>query len=345
VAPNSITKRRVNIYIRKSAIGQYSIEKLFHTLAEGFHCDELFDIHLISMPYLSKGLINRVRNILFAMRQKADIHHISGDIHYIVFAFERSKSVITIHDLALLYHLQGIKLLLFKTIWFTLPTWWAKKLVVISEKTKEDLIKYIDPCNEKISIISNFVNPKYNITQNIKKLKAMPLILHIGTAPHKNLVRLIDAINGLRVKLHIVGILTDDYLELLERGNIDFVNFTNLSESDLIDQYNQADIIHFASTFEGFGMPILEGQAMGVPVITSDLAPMKDVAVNGSAYLVNPFVASEIRNAVLDILQNEKLRENLINNGFQNVKKYVLSHIVSDYRELYSSIIRVNNKN
>lgn len=342
---NNNNKVKVNIYLRKSAIGQYSIEKLFHTLAEGFRKDGLFDIHLISMPYLSKGFINRFRNILFALRQNADIHHISGDIHYIVFAFERSKSVITIHDLALLYHLQGIKLLLFKTIWFSLPAWWTKKLVVISEKTKEDLIKYINPGNEKICIISNFVNPKYTSSHNIKKLNAIPVILHIGTAPHKNLVRLIDAINGLRVKLHIIGVLSDDYLELLERGKIDYVNFTNLSESALIGQYNQADIVHFASTFEGFGMPILEGQAMGVPVITSNLAPMKDVAINESAYLVNPFIASEIRNAVLDILQNEKMRENLIKNGYQNIKKFELSHIVSDYREVYSSIIKVNNRN
>lgn len=337
-----IHRIKVNIYLRKSAIGQFSIEKLFLGLAQGFLNDKLFQVEIVTMPYLSKGIFNRIRNILFAMHQKADIHHISGDIHYIVFAFRRSKSIITIHDLALLYQLQGIRQLIFKTIWFTIPTWWARKLVVISEKTKSDLIKFINPYVNKIHIISNFVDNKFISEFKVKELSRIPIILHIGTAPHKNLVRLIDAINGLRVKLHIIGVLSEDYLDLLERGNINFENFINLSESDLIDQYKQADMVYFASTFEGFGMPILEGQAMGVPVITSNMPPMKDVAVNESAYLVNPFVASEIRNAVLDILQNEELRQNLVKNGFQNVKKYVLSHIVSDYRELYSSIIKLN---
>ena len=335
-------KSRVNIYLRKSAPGQYSIEKLFSTLADGFKEDELFDFQLISMPYLSKGVVNRVRNILFAMQQKADIHHISGDIHYIVFAFRRSKAVITIHDLALLHHLQGLKQVLFKTIWFSLPCWWAKKLVVISEKTKEDLVKYIHPKLEKVSIIPNFVHPDYKTIHKERKSNATPVILHIGTAPHKNLVRLIDAVNGLNVKLHIVGVLSDEYRDLLERGKVDYENFINLSEPALIDQYKQADLVYFASTFEGFGMPVLEGQAMGVPVISSNLPPMKDIAVNGSAYLVNPFVASEIRNAVVDILQNEKLREDLVKNGFRNVTRYSLAQIVSDYRAVYASISKLN---
>lgn len=334
---------RVNIYVRKSAIGQFSIEKLFSGLVEGFQNDDEFDIRLISMPYLSKGFRNRVRNILFALKQRADIHHISGDIHYIVFAFSRSKSIITIHDLALVFQLKGLKQLIFKSIWFTIPSWWSKKLVVISEKTKYDLIKFINPDISKIHIISNFVDNKFLNIDQYKDANNVPIILHIGTAPHKNLIRLIDAVNGLRVKLHIVGVLSDDYKLLLDRSNISYSNFFNLSEPELINQYKQADIVYFASTFEGFGMPILEGQAMGVPVISSNISPMKDIAVDGSAYLVNPFIASEIRNAILDIIQNNTLRVNLIKKGFKNVQKFYISRIVSDYREVYLSLIK--NKN
>jgi glycosyltransferase involved in cell wall biosynthesis len=340
---NIAKKKVVNIYLRKSALGQFSIEKLFSGIVEGFKENRDFDVRLIVMPYLSKGFLNRVKNILFANRQVADIHHISGDIHYLTFAFSRKKSILTIHDLGLLYFLKGTKSIVFKLLWFTIPIWWTKKIIAISNKTRKDLNYFIKNNDVKISVIPNYIHEKYLIDLKEKNLNSPPIILHIGTAPHKNLIRLVDAVYGLDIVLHIVGILSDETKLLLNQSNISYNNYLNLSDDELIQMYLNSDIVYFASTFEGFGMPVLEGQALGIPVITSNISPMKELAFDGSVYFVNPYAASEIRNAILDILCNDMLRKNLILLGRKNAERYKIQEIINEYSRIYKELLNEGN--
>ena len=79
----------------------------------------------------------------------------------------------------------------------------------------------------------------------------------------------------------------------------------NLTHEEIVSEDRKADIINFPSLFEGFGMPIIEGQATGRIVITSNLSPMKEVAGNG-AILVDPYSVNEIRNAYLSVIQNKR---------------------------------------
>ena len=108
----------------------------------------------------------------------------------------------------------------------------------------------------------------------------------------------------------------------------------DLNENQLIQEYQEADIINFPSLFEGFGMPIIEGQTVGRVVVTSNLSPMKEVAGNG-AFLVNPLSVDEIRKAYSKIIASEDLRDLLIRRGVENSSYYAASKIAREYMQIY----------
>jgi glycosyltransferase involved in cell wall biosynthesis len=103
-------------------------------------------------------------------------------------------------------------------------------------------------------------------------------------------------------------------------------------------QYRMADIVCFASLYEGFGLPILEAQATGRPVVTSDRCSMPYVA-GGAALLVNPESVDSIRSGIQSLIDNAQLREQLIVQGLENVKRFRISTMCEKYAELYQRVL------
>ena len=97
-------------------------------------------------------------------------------------------------------------------------------------------------------------------------------------------------------------------------------------------------MVVFVSTYEGFGLPILEGNAVGRPVITSNISSMPEVA-GDAACLVNPFDEAEIRNGVLKVIKESSYRQELVAKGLINVKRFRPEEIAKQYAELYKDII------
>jgi glycosyltransferase involved in cell wall biosynthesis len=104
------------------------------------------------------------------------------------------------------------------------------------------------------------------------------------------------------------------------------------------NKYLNSDILVFASTYEGFGMPIIEAQACGVAVVTSNLSSMPEVGGKESAVYVDPYDVLSIRNGVLKLMQEVSFREQVIARGFENVKRFDPATISNMYLELYRTI-------
>ena len=100
----------------------------------------------------------------------------------------------------------------------------------------------------------------------------------------------------------------------------------------------------FASTYEGFGVPILEAQITGRPVVTSNISPMDEVTGRilgkDSAISVNPFDIKDIRNGILKLLDNPRLAEEIVQKGLENTQRFSASAIAKQYQDLYERILK-----
>lgn len=331
-------KMKVNYFFRKKSPNFHSIEELFFNIIENL--PENIFAQKIFCKYHT-GIFGRLKNISNASKQQAEINHITGDINYISLLMKKQKTIITIHDIAPAIQGNFLKKNIIKYFWFKIPVLNAKYVTVISEFTKKQVIKYLKIPENKIKIIPNCVSPKLKYIP--KQFNSeQPTILHIGTKQNKNLERIIQTLGGISCQFIVVGKLTESQLNLLKINKITFENFYNIPYEKIVELYQQADILSFATLYEGFGVPIIEANSTGTCVVTSNISPMKDVA-GDSAILVNPYEIDEIKNAFMKIIRNENLRNNLIEKGLNNAEKYSAKNIARQYASLYELLLRESN--
>jgi glycosyltransferase involved in cell wall biosynthesis len=231
---------------------------------------------------------------------------------------------------------KGLRKRLLKIFWVSLPAKFSHKITVVSEATKNALLKEISLSPEKIQVVYNFIDPIYKpVERNFNA--TYPRILQIGTAFNKNIDTLVTALKGFRCTLVIIGKLSAKQRELLKKNDIDYINRQGISTTELYNEYIAADLLTFISTVEGFGMPIIEAQATGLPVVTSNCSSMPEVAGNG-AVLVNPYDTTEIRLKIQELTSNEEKRSCLIQKGFRNVQRFSVDKVTEQYLDLYSSL-------
>jgi len=334
-----MTRRQPEItYIfRKGVPTNFSIEKLFNTLIEHFEKSGA-KVRRVELPHISKGIVSVLRNVWFVARQpKSGILHITGDVHYATLLCPFSKTIITIHDCVVLQRGTGFKRLVMRILWFGLPARLASAIVVISEQTKHELLETVAVSKAKLTVMPNFVDPGFAFSK-WSFASEQPRILHVGTTPNKNLPKVIAALHGIPCMLVIVGQLSPAMQMNLQEHGVRYENFIGADDATMMHLYRGADIISFPSTYEGFGMPILEGQAVGRPVLTSNLEPMRSVAGSGGALLVDPQSVDSIRDGFLRLIGDEFLRARLIAAGQDNVSRYTLEAVAASYLALYRGL-------
>ena len=171
----------------------------------------------------------------------------------------------------------------------------------------------------------------------------MPTILQIGTMQNKNVVNLAKALRGLRVKLRIIGRLDADQTASLEENEITYDNAFDLTDAEMREEYRKTDIVVFCSTYEGFGLPIIEAQSMQKPVVTSNLSPMTETS-GGAAALVDPFDTESIRAGIQMVISDAEYRESLIQAGLQNIERFGPKTVAARYENLYGEILAANSR-
>ena len=326
------------LYIYRNHEMGYSIGKVFRPIENGMkrkcHVDS------IEMPcygYSIKSLYKNVKYVLkFLKAHHYDIVHITGTEHYLLPFLRRHKTIVTVHDLGFYTNSKkGFKQILKYLLWIkTLPM--ADHVSFISNKSKEEAEMFVNFSNGQVSVIYDPIGDEYVYMPKTINC-ANPIILHIGTNSHKNLCRTIEAIKGLPCKLIIIGKINDTYLKLLEKNNINFENKYNLTDNEILNEYINSDIVNFPSLHEGFGMPIIEGQSIGRPVLTSNITPMKEIAGVG-AVLVNPEDVEDIKKGYKKILADPYY---YIKEGLKNVERFRLRKIVNQYFHIYEYLNKI----
>jgi len=206
-------------------------------------------------------------------------------------------------------------------------------ITVISESTKQELLRYLRCDPNKITVIHCSISDEFAAWPKAFD-DATPRILQVGTKSNKNLPRVAEALQGLPCRLAIIGPLSAEQVNALERYGIDYENYIGLSREALLAQYHQADLVMFASLYEGFGLPIVEANAVGRPVITSRLYSMPEVGGDAACY-VDPYDVAAIRAAVEKIIHDAEYRQQLIENGYRNVERFRLPAVAAEYAALY----------
>ncbi len=217
----------------------------------------------------------------------------------------------------------------------------AARIAAVSEATKRDIVEHYSVDPDKIDTAYPGLNRDIGTAGDAEKHRQIrqayaagcPYFVNIGTIqPRKNLVNLFRAFEAFKDK-------TGSDTKLLLIGgkgwkNAEIYNTREASpyKSDMLflgylDNRQISEILSAAlgltcvSYFEGFGMPVIEAQACGCPVIASDISSLPE-AGGDAAYYVDPFSVSSIAHAMEVFLQNDALRNELINKGFVNYKKF-----------------------
>jgi glycosyltransferase involved in cell wall biosynthesis len=216
----------------------------------------------------------------------------------------------------------------------------ASAVVTVSEFSKSDIVKCYGVLPEKVHVVHNAAQSVYRVLSDAERLDARnrwtqgaPYFVFISSIhPRKNLIRLLKAYDAFRTqtgsnaKLVAVGrrfwknqALDETLMAMKYSSDVIFTGHLDIHE--LSEVLGASLSLVYVSYFEGFGVPIVEAFQSGVPVITSNVTSMPEVA-GDAALLVNPFHESEIAQAMIRMDADEKLRTELRQRGLNRAKNF-----------------------
>lgn len=234
----------------------------------------------------------------------------------------------------------------------------SKLIITVSNFEKDVILNKLKLPEDKVKVIYNAVNPKFNADYSNEKLLAFrnshglpeEFILFLGnTAPKKNTLNVIKAYTEYRsviteglplVILDYDKKLVEETLKELGKEqfieNFIFPGYIPSDEMPLL--YNCSTLFLYPSLRESFGLPILEAMACGVPVITSNTSSMPEVASN-AALFVNPFDHNEIKDAMIRFFADSALRSEMKELGLKKAANFTWKSAAEQLLSIYNSFI------
>ena len=340
----------------------YISESLSKPLIDELLGDSSIYINLIKTPIPSVPTYRRIIDGLIYWKQRVKYGNLSL-FHTSYHPVPKLKipTILTIHDLRFCHFPNTYKksrlLFLRSVVPYSISN--SNQILTVSNDTKTDLIKYYDVNPRKIAVSYNSVSSKFikcndedNNIEVIHKYKLpKKYLLYVGNLePRKNLEMLLKAyillLNDYDIKLVILG--KNDWggsalFDMIHKNKLaDKVIFTGyVDDNDIHNVYKNALVLVFPSLHEGFGIPILEAMASGVPVVTSNISAMPEIA-GDAAILVNPYCENSIKNGIVKILSSQKIRDNLIAKGIERIRQFSVKKsakiIVDNYIKLLHCI-------
>jgi glycosyltransferase involved in cell wall biosynthesis len=286
----------------------------------------------------------------WVLRQiRADLVH---EPVFIAPLFNACPTVITIHDLSFirLPHLFRPANRLYLTLMTRLSARRARRLIAVSAHTATESAKLLSVPEERIDVIYHGVNPAFrplpgDKVEAFRQHQGLPerFVLCVGTLePRKNHTRLVEAfarIHDGKTKLVLVGGRGWLHDELFARvktlGLSDDVIFPGyVMNEDLPLWYNAATAFAYPSLYEGFGMPILESQACGTPVVASNAPPLPEAA-GDAALLADPYDVEMLAARLNQILTDETLRFELRERGLAHASQFTWTRTAQETVRAY----------
>ena len=340
-SPRGLTQEAIEVRLffrRANPTGNVSIESSFEEMVASFPVDSRFELSSFYSSYYSAGLILRLKAIREVWRCRAAVNHVTGDVNFLALALPGKRTLLTIHDCGLLDGKGKVARWVLWKFWLQLPVRHARIVSVVSEATKQDVVRLTGCSPQKVVVIPTVI--KSGLTYSPKVFnKECPTFLHIGNSANKNLERHAEALAGKSCLLHVIGRISESQVALLKKLHIDHRISVNLSHQEMEQAYIDADVLLFCSTIEGFGMPILEAQTIGRVVVTSNVSAMPDVAGQGAAF-ANPLDVGDIEAAVARVWHEDDYRTGLIRNGLENVLRFKAKVVARAYEGVYGRLVK-----
>ena len=280
--------------------------------------------------------------------------------NFTVFPYQKSWKVMTLYDLTFLRYPQYVDRVVAnyaKKVKQCLQ--WTDLVITISESTKQDAINYLQISPEKIHVtpLASRYYPNYLNQERQEQLQQScdynferPYILFVSTIePRKNIVTLITAFNYLKQKskiehnLVLIGKKGWRYESIFKaiaespyKENIYHLDY--LSDDLVALFYTLAEVFVYPSHYEGFGLPVLEAMNLGTPVIASHSSSLPEV-VGNAGLLINPDEPIELAEAILQVISNRQLQQDLIVKGQKRATEFSWEKTAKETLIAYSKII------
>lgn len=262
------------------------------------------------------------------------------------------RSVVTVHDLGYRYFPETHPL---RQRWYLgLTTRWhareAAHLLADSEATKRDLIRRYGARPDRITVAYPGLDPavrRVTDAAEIARVKARygvegAYVLYLGTLqPRKNLSRLIAAYrkSGLNEPLVLAGKRGWYYEQLIKEAGsgVRFIGYVD--EADKPALLSGAQAFAFPSLYEGFGFPVLEAMACGVPVLCSNTSSLPEVA-GDAALLVDPSSTADIAAGLQRLTRDVDLRQTLIARGLEQARRFTWEQCADTVLTVFEEVLR-----
>jgi glycosyltransferase involved in cell wall biosynthesis len=305
-----------------------------------------------TLPFIKNVLSKDIFYLVYAKLKEEDINHITDHSYgALAYFLKPERTIVTCHDLnALEYPKQSSWLGRKRFLYNIKGMLRAKHIITVSESTKRTILKHFN-YNGKIYVIYNGLDKRFKRINDINEInkiknkyklsKEYKYLLHVGhSKPCKNIESILRVLNKLKnYRLIKVGQFEKKQLILINRLRISnkIIQYQNLSIEELKEIYNIVNVFLFPSLYEGFGFPVAEAMACGCPVICSNTSSLPEVGGNASFY-INPNSDKELMQAIKEVLNNPKLRRQMIEKGLKQAKKFSWEKTAKQVLEVYNKV-------
>ena len=289
---------------------------------------------------------------------KVDLYHATDFV--LPYTLPSTRTLLTVHDLSFVRVPEAASPPLKAYLDAVVPrsVERADHVLADSVATKDDLVDLYKTPADKITVLYSGVDQRFRRVSQQSALESarakygladFRYLLSVGTVqPRKNYSRVIRALAELRASgldLHYAIAGAKGWLEGEMQRTIassrmeDFVHLLGyVDDEDLPALYSDSRMLLMPSLYEGFGLPILEAMACGVPVITSKISSLPEVA-GDAAILINPTDTVEMREAMLAVETDFSLREQLVQKGYRQAEQFTWQRSAAQLLSVYKSML------